>query len=49
MWLAAYWTCRSLQVTKVHPAAATAGMRLRRTASGGYETIPLDPTSPSEE
>jgi ubiquinol-cytochrome c reductase cytochrome b subunit len=50
MWLVTYWTCRSLRVTTVHPARATAGMRLRRTASGGYETVSLDPAgSPSDE
>jgi quinol---cytochrome-c reductase cytochrome b subunit len=42
-WLVTYWTCRSLRAAQVHPAAPTAGVRLRRTASGGYETIPLDP------
>jgi ubiquinol-cytochrome c reductase cytochrome b subunit len=42
-WLVTFWVCRSLRAAQVHPAAPTAGVRLRRTASGGYETIPLDP------
>jgi ubiquinol-cytochrome c reductase cytochrome b subunit len=46
IWLVTYWVCRSLRATRIHPAAATAGMRLRRTASGGYETVPLDPAGP---
>jgi ubiquinol-cytochrome c reductase cytochrome b subunit len=45
-WLVTFWVCRSLRATHLHPAAPTAGVRLRRTASGGYETISLDPTSP---
>ena len=50
VWLVTYWTCRSLRVTTVHPARATAGVRLRRTAGGGYETVSLDPAgSPSDE
>jgi quinol---cytochrome-c reductase cytochrome b subunit len=44
-WLVAFWVCRLLRATQVHPAAPTAGMRLRRTPSGGYETIWLDPGS----
>ncbi|HEX8859228.1 MAG TPA: ubiquinol-cytochrome c reductase cytochrome b subunit [Actinomycetes bacterium] len=43
VWLATFWTCRSLRATHIHPAAPTAGMRLRRTASGGYETVLLEP------
>jgi ubiquinol-cytochrome c reductase cytochrome b subunit len=42
-WLVTFWVCRSLRATRTHPATATAGMRLRRTRGGGYETIPLDP------
>jgi ubiquinol-cytochrome c reductase cytochrome b subunit len=38
-WLVAFWVCRSLRATQVHPATPTAGVRLRRTPSGGYETI----------
>jgi ubiquinol-cytochrome c reductase cytochrome b subunit len=44
-WLVAFWVCRSLRATQIHPASPTAGMRLRRTASGGYETVLLDPGS----
>ena len=46
-WLVTFWVCRSLGSTHLHPAAATAGVRLRRTASGGYETISLDPSNPA--
>jgi hypothetical protein len=42
-WLVAFWVCRSLRGTPVHPATPTAGVRLQRTASGGYQTIRLDP------
>jgi ubiquinol-cytochrome c reductase cytochrome b subunit len=45
VWLMTFWICRSLRATHVHPAAPTAGMRLRRTASGGYETVLLEPGS----
>jgi ubiquinol-cytochrome c reductase cytochrome b subunit len=48
-WLVTYWMCRSLRATRIHPAVATAGMRLRRTASGGYETVSLDPSGPPVE
>jgi ubiquinol-cytochrome c reductase cytochrome b subunit len=48
-WLLTYWVCRSLQATHLHPAAPTAGQRLRRTASGGYETVSLDPGTPAAE
>src|SRR6266545_6684749 len=44
-WLVAFWVCRWLRGTQAHPATPTAGVRLRRTASGGYQTIPLDPGS----
>jgi hypothetical protein len=44
-WLVAFWVCRSLRGTQEHPATPTAGVRLRRTASGGYQTIRLDPGS----
>jgi ubiquinol-cytochrome c reductase cytochrome b subunit len=44
-WLVALWVCRSLRATRVHPATPTAGVRLRRTPSGGYETIWPDPGS----
>jgi ubiquinol-cytochrome c reductase cytochrome b subunit len=38
-WLVTFWVCRSLRATHMHPATPTAGVRLRRTPSGGYETI----------
>jgi quinol---cytochrome-c reductase cytochrome b subunit len=44
-WLVAFSVCRSLRATQVHPANPTAGVRLRRTPSGGYETIWPDPGS----
>jgi hypothetical protein len=44
-WLVTFWVCRSLKRSQVHPARINAGLRLRRTASGGYETTPLEPTS----
>jgi ubiquinol-cytochrome c reductase cytochrome b subunit len=44
-WLVTFWVCRSLRTTRLHPAAPTAGVRLRRTPSGGYETIWPDPGS----
>jgi ubiquinol-cytochrome c reductase cytochrome b subunit len=40
--LITYLVCRSLRATGMHPAKATAGMRLERTASGGYETVPIE-------
>jgi ubiquinol-cytochrome c reductase cytochrome b subunit len=43
--LATYALCKSLQKTRLHPARASAGVELRRTAGGGYETVPLEPTS----
>jgi len=42
-WLVAFWVCRWLRATRVHPATPAAGVRLRRTPSGGYETIWPDP------
>ncbi|HEX8132173.1 MAG TPA: cytochrome b, partial [Actinomycetes bacterium] len=47
-WLVTFWVCRSLQRSRVHPARITAGLRLSRTAAGGYETAPLEPTSNPE-
>ncbi len=41
---ATYFICRSLSTSQLHPAKANAGLSLRRTAAGGYETSPLDPT-----
>jgi ubiquinol-cytochrome c reductase cytochrome b subunit len=42
-WLVAFWVCRSLRATHLHPATPTAGVRLRRTPSGGYEATWRDP------
>ncbi len=42
-WLVAFCVCRSLRASHLHPAAPTAGVRLRRTPTGGYETIRPDP------
>jgi hypothetical protein len=42
-WPVAFWVCRWLRATQVHPATPTAGVRLRRTPNGGYETIWPDP------
>jgi ubiquinol-cytochrome c reductase cytochrome b subunit len=44
-WLVAFWVCRSLRATQTHPATPNAGVRLRRTPSGRYETIWPDPDS----
>jgi len=44
-WLVTFWVCRSLKRSHVHPARISAGLRLRRTAAGGYETVDLEPTS----
>jgi hypothetical protein len=48
-WLVTFWVCRSLKRSHVHPARINAGLRLRRTAAGGYETAPLEPTSSNPE
>ena len=42
-WLVAFSVCLSLRATRGHPATPTAGVRLRRTPGGGYETIWPDP------
>ena len=47
-WLVTFWVCRSLKRSHVHPAQISAGLRLRRTAAGGYETVELEPTSNPE-
>jgi ubiquinol-cytochrome c reductase cytochrome b subunit len=47
--VATYAVCKSLQRSRIHPARATAGLALRRTADGGYETVPLDPAAEAEE
>jgi ubiquinol-cytochrome c reductase cytochrome b subunit len=43
-WVAVFLVCRQLRDSQLHPAAASAGLRLRRTPAGGYETAPLEPT-----
>jgi ubiquinol-cytochrome c reductase cytochrome b subunit len=43
-WVATYYTCRKLRDTDAHPGRPSAGLLLRRTASGAYETIPADDT-----
>jgi len=45
-WLATFWVCRALRRSHVHPARVSSGVRLRRSADGGYETTPLEPTAP---
>jgi hypothetical protein len=47
--LATYWICKGLSRTHLHPGKVTAGVRLRRTHDGGYETEPLDPAEAEEE
>jgi ubiquinol-cytochrome c reductase cytochrome b subunit len=47
-WLVTFWACRSLRRSHAHPARITAGLRLSRTADGGYETAPLEPTGNPE-
>lgn len=40
-WFVTYRICKGLQAAELQPeAAAPAGMRLRRNAQGGYETVP---------
>jgi ubiquinol-cytochrome c reductase cytochrome b subunit len=47
--LGTYWACRSLSRTRLHPAQINAGVRLSRTADGGYETVSLEPTEAEED
>jgi len=47
-WLVTFWVCRALKRSQIHPARINAGVRLRRTADGGYETASLEPTSTPE-
>jgi hypothetical protein len=42
---ATYAICKSLKASQAHPARRSAGEVLRRTPSGGYETVPVEPTS----
>jgi hypothetical protein len=44
-WLVAFWVCRWLRATRAHPATPSAGVRLRRTPAGAYQTVRLDPGS----
>jgi quinol---cytochrome-c reductase cytochrome b subunit len=41
-WVATYYICKKMRDTNAHPGEPNAGLLLRRTASGAYETIPLD-------
>jgi ubiquinol-cytochrome c reductase cytochrome b subunit len=41
--LVTYALCRSLRRSDLHPARAGGGLRLERTAAGGYRTSPADP------
>jgi ubiquinol-cytochrome c reductase cytochrome b subunit len=41
--LVTYWICKSLGRSRLHPARVSAGLRLRRTRDGGYETESLEP------
>ena len=43
--VATYAICKSLKSSQIHPARASGGLELRRTAAGGYETTPVDPTA----
>jgi ubiquinol-cytochrome c reductase cytochrome b subunit len=47
-WLVTFWVCRGLKRSRIHPGRISAGVRLRRAADGGYETVPLEPTSTPE-
>jgi hypothetical protein len=39
-WLATYYTCRNMRDTGAHLGRPSAGLLLRRTTSGEYQTIP---------
>jgi ubiquinol-cytochrome c reductase cytochrome b subunit len=47
--LVTYWMCKSLGRTRLRPAKINAGVRLSRSAGGGYETVSLEPADASEE
>jgi hypothetical protein len=47
--LATYWICKGLGRTRLRPAQINAGVRLSRSADGGYETVSLEPTSSDTE
>jgi hypothetical protein len=46
---ATYWICKGLSRTRLRPARINAGVRLSRTADGGYETVSLEPASDDGE
>jgi ubiquinol-cytochrome c reductase cytochrome b subunit len=43
-WLATYYTCKKMRDTDAHPGRPSAGLLLRRTTSGEYQTIPAGDT-----
>jgi hypothetical protein len=43
--LVTYWICKGLSRSRLRPAQVNAGVRLSRSPDGGYETVPLEPTS----
>jgi hypothetical protein len=43
--LVTYWVCKGLSRTRLRPAQINAGVRLSRGPDGGYETVPLEPTT----
>jgi hypothetical protein len=43
-WLATYYTCKKMRDTGAHPGRPSAGLLLRRTTSGEYQTIPAGDT-----
>jgi hypothetical protein len=43
-WLATYYTCGNMRDTGAHPGLPSAGLLLRRTTSGEYQTIPAGDT-----
>jgi ubiquinol-cytochrome c reductase cytochrome b subunit len=43
--VATYAICKSLKSSQIHPARASGGLELHRTAAGGYETTPVEPTA----
>ena len=43
--VATYVACRQLRGSHLHPAEASAGLRLLREPDGGYETASLEPTA----
>jgi hypothetical protein len=43
-WLATYYTCGNMRDTGARPGLPSAGLLLRRTTSGEYQTIPAGDT-----